>query len=100
MTLHADEEMGEDGLSVYDVERGTLSGVILERQHDRLSGQTVAGGRVEVVAKIGPTNLLVIMTVYALGETETEWFAIFAANKESGSVGLPEPLGKVKTCWS
>ena len=80
MTLHADEEMGEDGLSVYDVERGTLSGVILERQHDRLSGeskyrlrgQTVAGGRVEVVAKIGPTNLLVIITVYALGETETE----------------------------
>ena len=72
MTLHADEEMGEDGLSVYDVERGTLSGVILERQHDRLSGQTVAGGRVEVVAKIGPTHLLVIITVCALGETETE----------------------------
>ena len=54
MNLHADEEMGEDGLSDYDVERGILSGVILERQHDRLSGesksrirgQTVAGDRV------------------------------------------------------
>jgi hypothetical protein len=31
MTLHAEEEMREDGLSVYDVERANLTGRVLER---------------------------------------------------------------------
>jgi uncharacterized protein YjiS (DUF1127 family) len=31
MTLHTDEEMNDDGLTIYDVERGILTGEILER---------------------------------------------------------------------
>jgi len=72
MTLHAEEEMNEDGLTIYDVERGILTGEILERQKDRvtaewkyrLRGETVDGGEVEVMAKLSPTGKLVIVTVY------------------------------------
>ena len=72
MTLHAEEEMNDDYLTIYDVERGILTGEILERQKDRVTaewkycirGETVDGGEVEVVAKLGPTGKLVIITVY------------------------------------
>ena len=40
MTLHAEEEMDDDGLTIFDVERGILTGEILERQRDRLSGES------------------------------------------------------------
>jgi hypothetical protein len=39
MTLHADEEMDEDGLSIFDVESVVLSGTIIERQKDKMSGE-------------------------------------------------------------
>lgn len=32
MTLHAEEEMSEDGFTVFDVERAILTGEIVERQ--------------------------------------------------------------------
>jgi Domain of unknown function (DUF4258) len=72
MTLHAEEEMDNDDLTIYDIERGILTGVILERQRDRLTaewkycirGKTVTGEPVEVVAKLSPTGKLVILTVY------------------------------------
>lgn len=72
MTLHAEEEMNADGLTIYDVERGILTGEILERQIDRVTaerkyrikGQVIAGGEVEVIAKLSPTGKLVIITVY------------------------------------
>ncbi len=72
MTFHAEEEMNNDGLSIYDVESGILTGEILERQKDaitaewkyRIKGQTIAGGEVEVIAKLSPTGKLVIITVY------------------------------------
>jgi len=72
MTLHAEEEMNEDGLTIYDVERSILTGEILKRQKDRvtaewkyrLRGGTVDGGEIEVVAKLSPTGKLVIITVY------------------------------------
>jgi hypothetical protein len=72
MTLHAEEEMNDDGLTIYDVERGILTGEILERQKDgvtaewkyRIKGQTITGGAVEVIAKLSPTGKLVIITVY------------------------------------
>lgn len=72
MTLHAEEEMNDDDLTIYDVERGILTGEILERQKDkvtaewkyRIRGETVEGGEVEVVAKLSPTGKLVIITVY------------------------------------
>ena len=72
MTLHAEEEMNNDGLAIYDVERGILTGKILERQKDkvtaewkyRIRGETVDGGKVEMVTKLSPTGKLVIITVY------------------------------------
>lgn len=74
MTYHARREMNYDDLTVYDVERAILTGKILERQKDettnewkyRITGKTVAGGKVEVVAKISPTDKLVIITVYSV----------------------------------
>jgi uncharacterized DUF497 family protein len=73
MTLHAEEEMDEDGLSIYDVESVILTGEIVEQQRDRKSrerkylvrGQTVEGETLAVVvSKFGPTGKLVLLTVY------------------------------------
>lgn len=72
MTIHGEEEMNNDCLSIYDVESGILNGKIVERQKDkvtdewkyRIIGQTVDGSEVEVVAKLSPTGKLVIITVY------------------------------------
>jgi hypothetical protein len=73
MSTHADEEMNDEGLSIFDVERCILTGKILKRQKDkvtaewkyRINGQSLSGGEVEVVAKLGRTGKLVIITVYA-----------------------------------
>jgi hypothetical protein len=74
MTVHAEEEMDEDGLSIFDVESGILTGVIVERQRDRskqewkylIQGETIDGDRViVVVGKFGYAGKLVILTVYA-----------------------------------
>jgi hypothetical protein len=35
MTLHAEEEMDDDELSIFDVERCFFTGEIIERQKDR-----------------------------------------------------------------
>ncbi len=72
MTLHAEEEMSEDTLTIYDIEQGILTGEILERQKDRataeskyrIRGTTLDGGEVELIAKLSPTGKLVIITVY------------------------------------
>ena len=72
MTLHAEEEMTDDGLTIFDVERGILSGKIIERQKDAdtgewkylVAGKTLKNGRVVVVTKQSPTGKLVIITVY------------------------------------
>ena len=74
MTLHADEEMADDNLMLADVEEAILTGEILERQKDidrdewkyRISGFSIDGAPVEVVAKLGVTGKVVIITVYAL----------------------------------
>lgn len=74
VTLHARKEMNADELSIYDVERGILTGEILERQQDRLTaewkyrviGKTTEGDEVEIVAKLSNTGKLVIITVYLL----------------------------------
>ena len=36
MTLHAEDEMSDDGLSIFDVERGILTGAVMERQKDAI----------------------------------------------------------------
>ena len=74
MTLHAEEEMDNDGLTIYDVESIILTGALIEQQRDRKSGQRkylVRGETVEgtqtavVVSRFGPTDKLVILTTYA-----------------------------------
>jgi hypothetical protein len=37
MTLHAEEEMEQDGFSIFDVENALLTGAIISRQTDRRS---------------------------------------------------------------
>ena len=65
-------QLARRGKTIYDVERGILSGKISERQRDevtsewkyRIIGKTLDGGEVEVIAKLGPTGKLVVLTVY------------------------------------
>ena len=72
MTLHAEEEMDADALTIFDVEHVILTGAIVERQKDRaseewkylVSGESIAGDKATVVAKVGPTGKLVIITVF------------------------------------
>ena len=72
MTIHAEEEMADDELSILDIESGILTGEILERQPDRLTaeskyrirGTTIDGEEVEVIVKLSPTGKVVIITVY------------------------------------
>jgi hypothetical protein len=72
MPLHADDEMDADRLTIFDVESVILTGKIFERQKDRVTaewkylvtGQTLEGDRVTVVAKLSPTGKLVFITVY------------------------------------
>lgn len=72
MTLHAEEEMGNDNLSLFDVENGILTGEIVERQKDAetdewkylIAGKTLDETDIIVVAKLSLTDTLVIITVY------------------------------------
>ena len=72
MTIHAEEEMENDGLSIFDVENAVLTGDIVERQADSESGEmkyivagkTINDERLVVVAKLSLTDKLVIITVY------------------------------------
>lgn len=72
MTLHADEEMDEDELSIFDVESVILSGKIIERQRDQgtgewkylVKGESLTGESVVAVTKISPTDKLIFITIY------------------------------------
>ncbi len=73
MTIHADEEMDDDGLTIYDVENAILTGEVIERQKDvatseakfLVRGKTVSGAEVlTAVTKFGFTGNLIIITVY------------------------------------
>ena len=72
MTTHAEEEMDDDGLSIFDVESVILSGEIIERQKDQSTGEwkyLVRGESLNrkiavAVTKIGLTGKLVFITVY------------------------------------
>ena len=74
VTLHAEEEMSDDALSVYDVERAILTGEILEAQRNgvtgerkyRIRGESTARHEIELIAKLGPTGKAVVITVYRL----------------------------------
>ena len=72
MTIHAEEEMEDDDISILDVEHVILTGEIIERQQDQetgewkylIAGQTLADDPLIVVAKLALTGTLVIITVY------------------------------------
>lgn len=76
MTLHAEEEMADDGCTIFDVERAVLTGEIVERQQDHqsgewkylITGQTVGDQSITVVAKLSVTNKLVVITMYLEGK--------------------------------
>jgi len=72
MTLHAEEEMNDDGLSVFDIENCVFTGEIVERQKDKdteewkyiIEGHNMAGGRAAIITKLGFTGKLIIITVF------------------------------------
>jgi hypothetical protein len=72
MTLHAEEEMDSDNLSIFDVEQVILAGQIIERQRDTetsewkylIKGQSLEGRDVVAVSKLSSTDKLIIITVY------------------------------------
>ncbi len=74
MTLHGEEQIDAEELSIFDVERCVLTGKIIERQKDRQTGETkyrilgstVSGDLMEVIAKFGPTGRLYIITAYSI----------------------------------
>ena len=70
--LHADEEIDEDDLSVFDLENAVLTGEIVGRQRDLrtrqwkyiISGNALDDSKVCVVGKLSVTGRVVIITVY------------------------------------
>ena len=74
MTIHAEEEMDDDGLTIFDIERCVLTGEIVERNKDTVTaewkyaieGNTVIGDKIGIIGKISITGKLVIITVYQL----------------------------------
>ena len=72
VTLHAEEEMDDDSLSMVDVEHALLTGSIEERQRDSTTGEwkyclvgtALDERRIRVIAKLSVTGTLVIITVY------------------------------------
>lgn len=72
MTIHAEEEMNNDGFTIFDVERAVLTGKISERQKDHHTKEwkyLIAGSAIDerltiVAAKLSVTDKLVIITVY------------------------------------
>jgi len=74
ITLHAEEEMENDDLSILDIENCILNGIIFERHKDSetsewkytIIGNTISGDKVAIITKISMTGKLVIITVYKL----------------------------------
>ena len=72
MTIHGEEEMENDRLSILEVENAVLTGEIVERQREEsaaeskylIMGKTLDDLGITVVAKLGATGKLVIITVY------------------------------------
>jgi hypothetical protein len=74
MTIHAEEEMEDDDLSILDVEQAILTGEIIERQHDQetgewkylIAGNTLTDEPLIVVGKLSLTGNPVLITVYSV----------------------------------
>ena len=74
VSTHAADELEDDNLSILDLENVVLTGQIAERQRDRgtretkyvIQGRTLDGIAAEVVAKVGHTGRLFVITVYVI----------------------------------
>ena len=74
MTFHAEEEMADDNLSIFDIEYAVFTGKIVERQKDKstkewkyiVEGKTISASMAGVVGKLSITGKLVIITVYKI----------------------------------
>ena len=74
ISTHAADELEDDSLSILDLENVVLTGQIAERQRDRVTretkyviqGNTLDGSAAEVVAKVGHTGRLFIITIYVV----------------------------------
>ena len=72
MSVHAEEEMDNDGLTILDIESSVLTGRIVERQRDLRTrewkyvvlGAGIDGDPVGIVCKLSPTGRLAIITTY------------------------------------
>ncbi len=72
VTIHAREEMYNDGLSTDDLEHAFLTGEIIERQWDDrwnewkyvIAGECLRGRAIEIVAKLGHREDTAVITVY------------------------------------
>jgi len=73
MSVHAEEEMSNDDLTIFDVEHCILTGEIAERQRDLNTGEwkylvkgvSITGANIHTVTKISVTGKLVFITVFA-----------------------------------
>ena len=74
VSTHAADELEDDQLSILDLENVVLSGQIVERQRDRstretkylIQGGSLDGTAAEVVAKVGLSGKLFIITIYVV----------------------------------
>jgi hypothetical protein len=74
MTSHAEEEMDDDHLSIFDIERIVITGKIIERQKDQITeewkyliqSESFSNEVAVVVAKMSVTGKLVIITVFKI----------------------------------
>ena len=73
MTVHADEEMDSEGLSIRHVEESILNGAVVGRQPDletsewKYSVRGVSEDRtIESICKLGHGRNLIIITVYTV----------------------------------
>ncbi|MEZ5622563.1 MAG: DUF4258 domain-containing protein [Burkholderiaceae bacterium] len=72
VSTHAADVLDDDNLSILGLENVVLTGSIVERQRDRatretkyvIRGASLEGISGEVVAKIGRSGQLVIITIY------------------------------------
>ena len=74
VTIHALDEMISDDLTLVDIVSCLMTGEIVARQFDRemdhwkylIEGVSVQGEPFVTVARIGPRDILYVITVYAL----------------------------------
>jgi hypothetical protein len=73
VSLHAAEEMEDDGFTVFDLENIILTGRIVERQKDQKTDETkivirglaLDGREAETVVKVSLSGILYVITIYA-----------------------------------